>query len=109
MIKKISRKRKKRLSTTKKKVENKKERIDEEPKGEKEKEPEEVIEKETTSTEILLVSFLPTNKDIPLTLVTQMAEYVKVRLAKFNKKPSPSIPSLNNKNDDGFNCRVQDL
>ena len=76
------------------KVEDKQERIDEEPKGEKEKESEEVNkeEKETASTEILLVPFLPTNEDIPFTLVTQMAEYVKVRLAKYNKKPSPFAP-----------------
>ena len=55
---------------------------------------------------MLLLPFLLTNEDIPFTWVTQMAEYVKVRLGEYNKKPSPSVPSLDNKNDNGLNHPV---
>ena len=80
------------------KVEDEQERVEEEPKGEKEKEPEEVNKKEeeTASTELLLVPLLATKEDIPFTLLTQLAEYVKVRPAKCNKRLSRSVPNLNN-------------
>ena len=39
-----------------------------------------------------------------------MAQYVKVKLAEYNKKNLSSAgPSLNKKNDDGENCHVPDL
>ena len=57
---------------------------------------------------MLLVPLLPTNEDIPFTLVTQIAQYVKVRLAEYNKKLSPSVPSLDNKIDNGLDYPVQD-
>ena len=70
------------------------------------KETEEVNKnnEEAPSTEILLA----TTEDIPSTLLAELAEYIKVRLAKINKVLSPSAPSLNNENDDDSNRPVQD-
>ena len=83
---------------------------DEEPKGEKDKGSAEVKEKEyePTSTVMLLVPFLSVDDDVPFTSATQLAQYVKVKLAEYNKKSSPSGPSLDNKNDDGLNRPVED-
>ena len=83
---------------------------EEEPKGEKEKGSAEVKEKEyePTSTVMLLIPFLSVDDNVLFTSATQLAQYVKVKLAKYNKKASPSGPSLHKKNDNGLNHPVED-
>ena len=65
-------------------------------------------EYEPTSTVMLLIPFLPGDDDVPFTSATQLAHYVKVKLAEYNKKVSPSGPSFNNKNYDGLNRPGED-
>ena len=57
---------------------------------------------------MLLLPFLSVDDDVPFTLATQLVQYVKVKLAKYIKKASPSGPSLHNKNNDGLNRPVED-
>ena len=58
---------------------------------------------------MLLLPFLSIDDDTPFTLPTQLAQYIKLKLAKYNKNNlSPSGPSLDKKNDNGENHLVQD-
>ena len=80
----------------------------EEPKVEKEKGSAEIKEDEPTPAVMLLVPFLPGKQYVPYSLPTQMAHYARVKLNKYNKVAYPDGPILNNKNDDGLNCPVED-
>ena len=58
---------------------------------------------------MLLFPFLSIDDNTPFTSATQLAQYVKVKLAKYNKEnPSLPGPCLDNENGDGENRPVQD-